>query len=86
MNNSAKEMFEELGYKYIKKHNRIEVLFETLGEKEDGMPDFKNTVWYYRVQFDLEKKVFWSEDNLDIKTFKAIQQQIKELGWDKEDR
>lgn len=73
---SAKEMFEELGYK--------------LEYSERGYVRFRkwfNLTYYKKVEFECERKiVFWlSSDNtcygINLELTKAIQQQMHELGW-----
>ena len=74
---TAKEMFEELGYKQI--IDLCEISYE-INDYSSGYCDWK------RVSFDLKDKTFYADENyeamcIDAKTFKAIYQQMKELGW-----
>ena len=55
MNKSAREMFEELGYKNVIKNDK-KVVFEN---------------------YDIDTSIEFSNDD----EHKAINQQIKELGW-----
>ena len=76
---TAKEMFEELGYE----------LFE---EKDSRYITY---VYHYRyiIRFDLIMQNFYAyEDNMDMsyigvdmKTLQAINKQVKELNWLKEE-
>jgi len=80
----AKKMFEEINLGYIEckyKGNVVEISYL---DKEDK--------WSSQVEFNLERKsykVFFidNENNkcsgvIDLKLHQAIQQQIKELGWE----
>lgn len=70
---SAKEMFEELGYKQELQDNYIKYYV-------DGI-DFPFGYYPY-ILFDLEKQ--WWDSNLEGTTTEeelAINKQIKELGW-----
>ena len=64
---TAKEMFEELGLKYYE--TPFNDMFQ-YGEYITGMVNFDTT---YR-HFDTNKTV-------GVELFKAIHQQMKELGW-----
>lgn len=73
---TAKEMFETLGYEYMfcSDINRISY------SRYDGCGDFQ------LIFFDVDYRIFFTEDeyegmHIDIPTFKAIHQQMKELGW-----
>lgn len=73
---SAKEMFEEQGYKLEKTPNIV-------WRKEEIDDSFYS---YKKVVFDLYNKTFYSEanfesDGIDMQLNKAIQKQIEELGW-----
>lgn len=74
---TAKEMFEELGYK-IKYHiENSKLLF--IGYTFD-----KNTdVLECEIMFNVRAKVFLSNMWIDNKLYKAINKQIEELGWNK---
>ena len=71
---TAKEMFEELGYEQTKNHYSIEYYKEKI---EWG---------WKRVYFWIDEKTFYADENyesmnIDVQTYKAIHQQMKELGW-----
>lgn len=78
---SAKEMFEKLGY-FEKEHTKSYLRYKTLVDCYHGES----------IDFDLKNKRFrltnkTSQGNIHFKygtmeEFKAIQQQIKELGWE----
>ena len=63
---SARELFEELGYKeehhiaYIKYYNQREDYY----------------IWFYK-----DSKTIEARFNIDVKTLKAINKQVEELGW-----
>lgn len=69
---TAKEMFEELGYEQTTNCDSVryitKVRFGIYSSCED-------------IYFDLTDKSFLAEMWIDIPTFKAIRQQLKELGW-----
>ena len=76
---NAKEMFEELGYECDIGTDSI--LYEMID-------DCAGWLWddWKRVSFNLKDKTFYADENyeamcIDAKTFKAIHQQMKELGW-----
>ena len=69
---SAKDMFEELGYKQEIKNNVIYYL------KEIHIPKSKNI---YSINFINDKKEVFVSKNIDVKELQAISQQINELGW-----
>jgi len=88
---SAKEMFEELGYKYTEcnepaTEQYIEELRYMIYQKETE-PFFEKQT--EMIWFDVGTKEFYKQTS-DCKTttgitfveYKAIQQQIKELGWE----
>lgn len=66
---SAKEMFEELGFKY--EYNKIANQICVYGTKNDD-----SFLWIY-----LDRKIFDFNNEIDMNLFKAIQKQIEELGW-----
>lgn len=77
----AKEMFEELGFKY-KKYKYEEIMcYKTYG------PGGNAGMTYLSLTFQTEHKHIIVQDIdlnyaiIDMKLNKAIQQQIKELGW-----
>ena len=62
---SAREMFEELGYELV----------------ETNSAGVKLTMIEY-YNFETTSTInFWTPINIDIDLLKAINQQIKELGW-----
>ena len=75
----AKEMFEKLGYEYIKEEDCI-----TYKEKT-------NTIVQYTFAFCKQEKVIEAIPeirgkhhhftSIDMKLLKAINKQVKELGW-----
>ena len=68
---SAKEMFEELGYKYIEDYNRC--LFRYVNMNENP---------YVYIYFYVDKQIEVASDyELSYKVFQAINKQIEELGW-----
>ena len=80
---TAKEMFEELGYEeYFNNDNMI------CYKKKDFISDT------YEIEFNKKAKIIisdWYTDSpftpvkalpIDMKELKAINQQVKELGWD----
>ena len=73
---SAKEMFEELGYVFEINDNFIEYYKNSK----------KSFFVYKHVCFDLVNKSYSASCNyenmeIDMTTFSAIYQQVKELGW-----
>lgn len=77
---TAKEMFEELGFKlYI--DNVIEKSYRIKHDENFSGNDPFN--WDY-VSFDLKDKTYKVDsmiDGIDIKLHKAIHKQCDELGW-----
>lgn len=72
---TAKEMFEALGYEFIESKELIQYLI-------DGGADGD----YMAIEFWLNDHTFSAQYNYEPKEvtmseYKAIQQQIKELGW-----
>lgn len=72
---TAKEMFEALGYEFIESKELIQYLI-------DGGADGD----YMAIEFWLNEHTFSAQYNYEPKEvtmseYKAIQQQIKELGW-----
>lgn len=71
---SAKEMFESLGYKYSKDHDDNEII---------EYYKFEGTI----ISFWIREREFIASEcgeypiNITVDEFKAIQQQLKELGW-----
>lgn len=71
---SAKEMFEKLGYKYIENDKGI-----VYSKSNDDSKLF--------IAFNKVSKSFFKDDikfvsyDIDMQELKAINQQVKELGW-----
>lgn len=77
---TAKEMFEELGFRLC----RDDDIFKVYGIKDDknGRDDDPFN-WDY-VHFNKEDKTYNVDimiDDVDIKLHKAINQELKDLGW-----
>lgn len=77
---TAKEIFEKLGYE---QHNsRYEIIY--------NMGNLKYIDDYRYISFNKENKTIEVDDSstapfyLQIEELKAINKQIKELGWDNE--
>ena len=69
---SAKEMFEELGYKERPKneyYTDAELIYDT--QKR----------FYYSIYFDKDKTIDVSNQMITLDLLKAINKQIEELGW-----
>lgn len=75
MDKSAKEMFEELGYKYEKWENHIRCIWQP-----------KNKKYCRIITFDLRNKKFKPHNQVQftMQLLQAINQQCKELGWSDE--
>ena len=76
---SAKERFEELGYK-LDTQDEFGILYA-----KDILD--KNTLGYVdseMVYFDFEYRAiyFTNKDNVNIYELKAIKKQVEELGWE----
>lgn len=73
---SARELFEELGYEYFNNGLRITYQNYTISKCK-------------LIEFNLKEKKMWLADDseevveLSYKEIKAINQQIKELQWNK---
>ena len=72
---SAKEMFEALGYECRKSENAIQYLSEC----------GKEITFIFELHRFYKQRNFISL-NIDIDEFKAIHQQMKELGWLEEEK
>ena len=73
---SAKEMFEQLGYKFIKRE--FEIIYQYT--KNEYIEDYRY------IKFDIKIKKIelgdWQEDfNLSLEELQAINKQVEELGW-----
>ena len=82
---SAREMFEKLGYELIK-HKEYMFYSKQYQEEYDG-ECYESDLWH--IEFNFITKSFnksLGDDNtvadIELSEFKAIQQQIKELGWE----
>ena len=80
MNKSAKEMFEELGYTFqdysnLSYNSRFQ--YEILDEK---WHEFE-TVYFMLEEKTISINSYLQEVGINMKLLKAIQKQIKELGW-----
>ena len=71
---TAKEMFEALGYEYCKFYDRNKII-QYYSEKEDVQFLF----WIAEQEFSASE--YGEPKNITIDEFKAIQQQMNELGW-----
>lgn len=72
---TAKEMFEALGYEFIESKELIRYLID--GDADED---------YMAIEFWLNERTFSAQYNYEPKEvtmseYKAIQRQIKELGW-----
>lgn len=73
MNKSAKETFKKLGYNYFENEYRI------------TYQNYENECKL--IEFNLKEKKMWLADDekevviLSYKEIKAINKQLKELGW-----
>lgn len=77
---SAKEMFEELGYKQIEYSNSYIVYNKFLKQEERYIIEFHNndtTFSKYKNRCGNIRDLF-----INLQEFKAIQKQIEELGWE----
>lgn len=74
---SAKEMFEELGYKQ-KIQNDVIYYF-----KEINIPKRYGSTIFYHINFILKDKEIFISKNLSLEELKAINKQVEELGWNK---
>ncbi len=73
---TAKEMFEELGYTYYD-HKFLDEYYQRISLEGDK---------YKSIEFVKPDKILRLSDDynfidIDLKTFSAIYQQVKELGW-----
>lgn len=79
---TAKEMFEELGYRYYKGSGviRVDEVWK------NGFGEIKSALV---VEFDISEKWLHSRDlkfgrAIGVETYRAINKQIEELGWNNE--
>ena len=78
---SAKEMFKKLGYE---EEEVGQEFIRYVIEEDKVYPNYYPS-WKV-IQFTLDEKTFYACDTgnemeVDMQTFKAIHQQLKELGW-----
>ena len=67
-------MFKSLGYEYCKYYDRNKII-QYYNEKEDVQFLF----WIAEQEFSVSE--YGELKNITVDEFKAIQQQMKELGW-----
>ena len=72
---TAKEQFEELGYKQKTQDNVIYYF------KEINVPKKYGHIYFYHINFILNDKELYTNHNLQYKELQAINKQISELGW-----
>ena len=77
---TAKEMFEELGFKFIKSEQIIFYVDGGEGNEFNCHPS-DLSAWNLRIEFDLRDKTIDGADYICVSTLKAINKQCKELGW-----
>ena len=70
---TAREMFKKLGYKYNKYRDRNKMIEY---RKEDSTSVL---FWIKERKFSVSE--YCEPKDITVDEFKAIQQQIKELGW-----
>lgn len=70
---SAKEMFEELGYK-LDKEPRFGSTISYTQYYSDGCYRIYDLVFY-------DKTIEVQEEHINLKLLKAINKQVEELGW-----
>ena len=87
---SAQEMFESLGYKYTKEiifpededNRQSAIVYTKKDYKDKYIIEFFLTDKIYRTYMDCHAfKEPFELVEIDMSTFKAIYQQVKELGW-----
>ena len=71
---TAREMFKELCYEYCKYYDRDKII-QYYNEKEDVQFLF----WIAEQEFSVSE--YGELKNITVDEFKAVQQQMKELGW-----
>lgn len=76
MNKSAKEMFEELGYKLMKEDDK-EIWYVNKNTK----PVATNITFIVQLKYFVIYKHEIDNPCIDVKELQAINQQINELGW-----
>lgn len=80
---SAKEMFEELGYNEFYQHETYMFYVKPLKENPEYEKD------YVHLEFDFKNKTFvktYGDDNsvyeITLEELQAINKQVDELGWE----
>lgn len=86
---TAKEMFEELGYKEDKHDILINYIKEQIIDDEKTVYGITfntkfNSFYTYVYGWFKNGEPFNNNLGIDMKHLKAINKQIEELGWDKE--
>ena len=71
---SAKEMFEELGYKVKYYIDKSQLIFIGYTQEDKDVLDCE-------IMFNTKVKMFLAVNWVDKKTYKAINKQIEELHW-----
>lgn len=71
---NARQMFESLWYEYCKYYDRNKII-QYYNEKEDVQFLF----WIVEQEFSVSE--YGELKNITVGEFKAIQKQMKELGW-----
>ena len=66
---SAKELFEELGYKL------------TVSSAHRIVYTLDNNKWLQDIEFGLEDKIVFAENGTTMQELLAINKMVKELGW-----
>ena len=70
---TASEMFKKLGYKYSKNRDRNRIIEYC---KEDS-----TSVLFWIKEREFSVSEYCEPKDINVDEFKAIQQQMKELGW-----
>lgn len=72
---TAKEMFEALGYEFIESKELIRYLIDGGADGDYMAIEFWRNERTFSAQYNYEPK------EVTMSEYKAIQRQIKELGW-----
>ena len=80
---TAKELFEEYGLNYeeVKHHGKIEQIIYSNGYKYSPIVIFTISNYSFKVCYDID-----SASNIDTDLLQAINKQVEELGWNKENK
>ena len=73
---TAKKMFEELGYTY-RDYKFMDEYYQEINFEEDK----RKSIEFYKTDKTLWLTYDYDLIKIDLKTFSAIYQQVKELGW-----